>query len=474
MKGDISMNGSFIKYTLGQNKKLMILLFTIGFVVFPLPLLLFRDYGQFISVNGYAYYLLVFLWIVSFILPYYNYHFVHSQKASDTYFGLPFTKARLFDHIFLLTVWEFILPFLVNILIAVGINGIIYQFYGIKMIFEVLGSAVVLGVSLLLFNLFILFKTNNIIDFIINTIAYHCLPFLAQMAFETFIYKGGKTLSYFRFKDILSLDYFYFNVSYMDHKLMILFGFVILDIIGYWYVKKIFTKRAVEDANQNTTSKAMYPFIILSYTLCLLILAVDEITFSTIFSIALIMLAYYILSFIAMRKIKFDNRSFILFITMIIVIFGLHNIKINTKMFGLEDRTFKDPEYVNFDLNYNYYDNDKNEYYFIDKAEGEYDDIYEAQYIQMINEIHDKLLDIDIDSNVRQYDNIIRIGLNYNFKFCNLKYDYDIDQDNFQKLKSIIELLYKNGYCLYVERYDNDYQRIMLSLDEAFDLLDIK
>lgn len=255
---------------------------------------------------------------------------------------------------------------------------------------------------------------------------------------------------------------------------MILFGFVILDIIGYWYVKKLFTKRAVEDANQNTTSKAMYPFIILSYTLCLLILAVDEITFSTIFSIALIMLAYYILSFIAMRKIKFDNRSFILFITMIIVIFGLHNIKINTKMFGLEDRTFKDPEYVNFDLNYNYYDNDKNEYYFIDKAEGEYDDIYEAQYIQMINEIHDKLLDIDIDSNVRQYDNIIRIGLNYNFKFCNLKYDYDIDQDNFQKLKSIMELLYKNGYCLYVERYDNDYQRIMLSLDEAFDLLDIK
>ncbi|MCI5773842.1 MAG: hypothetical protein MR210_04695, partial [Erysipelotrichaceae bacterium] len=138
------------------------------------------------------------------------------------------------------------------------------------------------------------------------------------------------------------------------------------------------------------------------------------------------------------------------------------------------EMTFKNPEYVNFDLNYNYFENDKNEYYYIDKAEGKYDDIYETKYIQMINKIHDELLNIDIDSNVKQYDNRIRIGLNYNFKFCNLKYDYYIDQDNFQKLKGIMELLYKNGYCLYVERYDNDYQRIMLSLDEAFDLLDIK
>lgn len=44
---------------------------------------------------------------------------------------------------------------------------------------------------------------------------------------------------------------------------------------------------------------------------------------------------------------------------------------------------------------------------------------------------------------------------------------------SYQRLERIMKLC-KDKVHNYHTRYDNDYQRIMLSLDEAFDLLDIK
>ena len=161
------MNKAYIKQLFKTNKNILLTIFLFGFAICPLILGItdsFKHDQNFYS-NYTAYYLyLIFIFILTYLLPAYNYRFLWSKKSVDTFLALPIKRKEMFNTLNLFNLIELLIPYIINLVICILIlifKGISFNF-GHCLIF-VLISIMLLACNMM-FNSLICLKCNNFID----------------------------------------------------------------------------------------------------------------------------------------------------------------------------------------------------------------------------------------------------------------------------------------------------------------------
>lgn len=406
----------YVDYYLRRNKKLLIFIYAVLFVVMPFFVL---NQGSYADINtARATILMVYFiggGVLAFLVPILNFRFMYEKRSCDLYFSLPIKKGKLFDIQFLLGLIVIFGPLLSNVVLTLLIM-IMKSIPVLELLLLLL--VILIGLSFFIivqYTIFVFFlqKCNNRLDAIFINLSYLVLPgifvgalmiFYGNQVSNLLVSHEGMTTSFFQFfsQDIISLiSVPYTAVVYILEVMNDLFEgwgntlpFFSWWMIPYWamimgvcyyFGRKSFIERREEYAENRSTSRFTYPFVILAITFLLLLMV--GVSFHIV--IIIIFMMYIGMLFFANRKIKLRLKHLLIFCVMYASVLGCSSLFQATKGFGVVQEVFDISEVAFVEMGY--YFPEQREYTIDNKVEkytgllismDETDDLKDALQLQ--------------------------------------------------------------------------------------------
>ena len=332
------MNKKYFIYLIQQNKRIITLLFLLGFAIVPVITAVnvarFTDYYHY-SYDGSTMTFIVYLIILiglTYLVPLFNYRFIQYKRSCDTFLSLPIKRKELFVTVTLFSLVEMYVPYILNVisgsivLIAKG-----YPFHIINFVSYLVISLAL--VSVLYFaNTFIVLKCNNTIDSIICMLGYSLLPvfiyFLRISFLDYYTFGLNDYYEFYWHQSIQSLighsciflmdSFSATSKEVFEFEWMAIYLFIGIALAAASSIS--FVKRKAEDSEQLTNSRWMYRLLIPAYTIiCIGFFTIEEGIGNYIIYMIIIFIAYTIATFIANRQVKLSKLSIVLFITVMLI-----------------------------------------------------------------------------------------------------------------------------------------------------------
>lgn len=438
------MNKEYFKYLLSSKRSLLVFLGVIN-LLFPtlIYFLSLADGWYYNTAMNTVLYSCALVFLECVLLPVIYFSFLHNKKGVDTYFALPISRKEIYITTYIVIILEIVLLHILATLPIVICEWVLgeavmyigqYLFYVIACMFVV--SSLVLAVCALLL------KTNTVVDTFIMIGSYICAPLLVYSTCYVFIDTQAFGVSAHGFlQDFITYAFlpitfvksypaffvnmfeehdFLFNVDEYKICLMI---FACIGVIALLSCVIDMKKRKAEDAEQLSTNLFSYPFIIALATFTLLMdVILSDINFSVgAILVVAIFILFSIMVCIYKRKITFTKKSIILFISTIVLGYGVMFTSSITNAFGLE---------------YSY----------------RHCDTLDNLYLSYDFEIADESFDVNISTDVAE-DRIIKNMPHGNYEYMDLIHHLHAKQDNFLDI-------YKNDELDYERDIDEIYQHM--------------
>jgi len=351
------MSKNYLKYLIINNKNQMIFLSFILFVIMPVRVFTNQSLVTDITMDGY-----LVIYLASFILVSLNLSFLHKKRASDTYYQLPLEKEKIYLTKVIFVILEIALSFLLAVFLSIVLSG----FQVAEMVdgqMEVIPylSQIIVGLILIVVSVFI----NSFFYQIANS-EFDANVFLLMMLANSFVI----TYCFGLFVSSNSFDSFFlsrvFNLNILSNAIgylssisselsmestifyTIVISGVIMFIISYFQVKN----RPGEATEQISNSKLGYPLIkYLGVISCLFVVF----SYNNDITILTIGLIFTYIMFIAAdilykRKIVLSKMTSLIFIFLVLAMFGFKSIFIKLEAFGLDKYYYQNYQEIEVDL----------------------------------------------------------------------------------------------------------------------------
>lgn len=377
------MNLNYLKYLFKKEKNTNTVLLIIFIMIYP-----FVNMNVKLSDSNFMYsdvkYMLLnnigktnfisFIYIMTFIMVIFNFRYLHSKRAVDTYMQLPLTKLEIFKTKLVYTLIQ-----------VVGLAVITFVFGSIILIIRgfsidyryiiYMSILLTVGLSLLLFiNAYIYQKCNSIIDGIIIMLMYHLLFLFIDLMLMIIVLNYntaiGNTFSlfsvdmtYFKLMEVpITSGNIYNFVGFTATQARSIVLFLITGLGSLFLSFSEIKKRSSERAEQITKDHFCYPVIIIGFVwiLFMMMINIDDDIDTLLIGVFIIFIPYIIGMFIYNRKVKFKFKYVITYVVTLALSF-IFIIAVNsTDSFGMSKIFPSNSSYTNCYLNY--YFNDQKEF----------------------------------------------------------------------------------------------------------------
>ena len=367
----------YLKYQVKSNRRTLIMLTAVLFLMIPFYLFITKEqfdsyYAGDQSSNALKALIecsTVCGFILAFVVPIYQFRFLYKKQMNDLYLSLPMKRSKLFlvQYLYGLAAW--IIPLIINFLLgylvvwfctdinAISISTLRYEVW---LMFLIL--LITLTVQYTVVTFFSI-KCNHMLDSILINGLYVILPVLFYGALNTFLGNQTAELLEIRAWDsfafqteiikFLSLPMYYLtSVLYSLETTLLVNGVAVqlqftsmsFGILMYWILlglgifylsRKAFIQKKEELCEQRTEVWMTYPFIILSGTFLLILVAINSDWSQMLIAMVFIFIAYCGILFFSQRKIKLKIKDMIIFIALFGVAYGAGFVFQNTSGFGL-------------------------------------------------------------------------------------------------------------------------------------------
>lgn len=336
---------------LKRHKKLLLIYVLIGFVAFPMATLISNDvhYGRGIYefgliMNG------LFMIICGMVLPPIIYKFMLNKRSVDTYFALPIKRKHLFDVHYLAGLTAMLVPLMINFLLGVLILTVRFGLGRLPLlalflfVFEMVAAT-----ALYSLNVFIVNKTNNLVDAVLLIAAYTILPCMAIMCLAGFIarFTVGYTAVYWDYSRLFDyfspftvmirlMNYSLDKITLKDIGIFWLFYEMAMIVIFYIWSMKTFEKRQGEDSEQRSNDFFAYPLVVnLASVLLLSMYIIDFSNLTLTIGILVITFVIYLaMHFVSRRSMKVTARIVIKYFAILITFNVIALVAHKTAFFG--------------------------------------------------------------------------------------------------------------------------------------------
>ena len=330
----------------------------------------------------------------AFILPLIVFSYVHNKKAVDTYCSLNMSRSTMLFTGLIYCFVAALIPYILSLSITL-LNGILCGI-GSKYItvLELFLTACVTYLMVIVFNSFIYFLANSIIDGVVILIAYYMIPAMILFSgstFESSYLVGVNVIGDFFYKILVYLSPISLSIveyssvtfgGYTYEYLISSYVVTVLYIVLFTFLLfKTFNNRKVERAGNYSDGFFAYPFIIGFYTILgLFIIASTRIVknvYGTVIFYVLLFAAYFIGNFIYKRKFSLSKIQVLLFVGGMVLSLAFNYGCEKTNGFGLSKMYKFDYDKMTYDYYSGYIsDDNESEYYDFFKSLNDEDKSY--------------------------------------------------------------------------------------------------
>lgn len=299
------------------------------------------------------------LFAMALLLPALLFRYTTNKRSADLYLSMPIKRTHFFWLQYGFGLCIMLLPCIVYVVITLitpsnweywlfhiaavfGIYLIAVAFYAILTFFvskcNSFWDIVCVSVCILLLSILLVATMDGLANkvvqqvihqynarefFPLSAMSHYCSPIIAATDFVASLYSASLT-------NTDQVGGFWREWSqYGGFSILIFVYWAIIAVGLSFFSMRTYTRRSGEDSEQKTTSKMVYPFLITMITSCLIF---QNITDFGLFWLTI--LIYFVLHFIAERKIHVHWRMFVALALMAIFSYATTYVLIETKGFG--------------------------------------------------------------------------------------------------------------------------------------------
>jgi hypothetical protein len=327
---------------------------------------------------------ITFMYLMTFVMVIFNFRYLHSKRAVDTYMQLPLTKLEIFKTKLIYTMIQVVGLAVVTYIL--GTMVLVIRGFDIDYRYIIYMSILLtVGLSLLLFiNAYIYQKCNSMMDGIIIMLMYHLLflfiDLMLMIIVLNFNTSIGNTFSLF------SVDMTYFNlmgvpitseniynfIGFTATQIRSIVMFLIIGLGSLFLSFREIKNRSSERAEQITKDHFCYPVIIIGFVwiLFMMMVNVDEDIDTLLIGVFVIFIPYIIGMFIYNRKVELKFKYIITYVVTLVLSFVFLFTVNSTDSFGMAKTFPNNSAYANSYLNY-YFNDQKDFDLFMENIEDE-------------------------------------------------------------------------------------------------------
>ncbi len=348
---------AYLQWYFGRNHKKIIMAAAFLLVSMIIPIWNCAAKDQMEMVIAVAYCLLALNTLGALILPILQFRYQMNQRACDLYLPLPISRKHMFFMQFGIGALLLALPNLIYEIAVLGSTAgrSYWKGYTFLMLMLLLFSFV-----LYCFNTFLVLRCHNLADAIFAVVGFLVAQLLLVAAIDSLLNNavskilpgGGSAYEFFSMDlymflspvicAIRATEAIHVMVSdeimhgfatwtqYCDIHPLHIALYAVLAIVIIYFAMRTYEKSKGEDSEQKTTSKWIYPSLITIVSGCLIfenILSLNYFIFTVIL--------YFIMNFVAQRKIAVRPEMVIRFIVLVAVAQVFSQSLIQTDGFGM-------------------------------------------------------------------------------------------------------------------------------------------
>lgn len=317
------MNKAYFKHSFLSEVKMMLFLFLIGFLFYPIVCLT-SDFYQVTNISqniekisssqvGMA---ITFLAIISYVVPVIKFQYLQKKNQIDCFYSLPIKRRNLTLINLLVGYLQIIIPYTLIYFLGMVITILKTDIFHYIWYLPLYGISLILALGLFLFNSFIFTRGNSIIDGIIMMCLYSFVGFLTSEMLNASADRSIIDEAYgITFSPFIEIgNYYDYAIRYnknSDNLNILSFIYpIILGIIGIVGMIIVPNTDKAERAEQITNSYWGYRVIIPFYFLSIGFV-ISASTTSFILFVSLLTIAYLIGEVIHYRRFKLPRKVFI-------------------------------------------------------------------------------------------------------------------------------------------------------------------
>lgn len=358
MKNDMY---TYLRYELKHNKRILLMLCAILFVLLPFNMLLINENFSIFGLYTPPYYTFVkvsfiFALGLACITPLYQFRFLYKKQMANVYLSLPMKRSNFFFMQYITGFIEVLLPFLLNYVIALVI-----------VMFKVHNSAILIHnipiLILIIFTMmvqytlitFVCIRCRHLFDGLIIAGMYAVVPLLISGILSIFFMHQTSILlkldaqDTFTFLNVLEMlispssyaknllvnEYNdMFLISNLKNLLISMY-WLCVGLLLYRGASKYFVKYKIEDCEERTNDKFTYPLMITISVFLMVLQAFNIENQNGILCICLAFILYFGLLFFAQRKVKVTIKQCLLLVGLFVISYGTGVVFQATNGFGL-------------------------------------------------------------------------------------------------------------------------------------------
>lgn len=434
------INKDYFKYLIKQHKRLLFLIWLIGFILIPFISLMNPEENFFAHSHGLSSLISIsFVFVISFLAPIYLFSFLQKKKSTILYFSLPIKKQSLFITTTLFSLAATITPVVIYYSITYFLAKLLhFEFLGDAHFILTLFIMVFYMICLQVFVTTITLLCQNTLDSFIVNVAYMITPYIVFLCFYSYI--SGQAdiimLGQGNYADFFSDIIYYISLpycagfevkNYLQNDILVSIiphiYWTIVTIILYLTSYQLFMKRTMEQSENHTKSRFIYPLLITAIIFSLMfVMYGDGISETNIFIYSLIFILYLVMYFFAVRRVYFTWKIPVIFVTLLVCCIGFAQIFNNTQGFGLLSEY---PNIENYDkFQFNAYTDSQNLIYNNKQVNQFYIDSQNENTLHLILKFHKDLINKKIissyhDTSFSEDSNILYINIYYNQNYNN-------------------------------------------------------
>lgn len=465
----MSYQRAYLQWYVGRNRKKILLAVAFLLVSTTIPVWNNAPKDQTDMLVGVAYYTFLLNALGALILPVLQFRYLMNQRAGDLYLPLPIPRKHLFFMQFGIGTILLALPNLVYGIAVLGSPA--GRFYWKALTFLML---LVLFFSILLYsiNTFLVLQCHNLMDAFFAVFGALLAQFLIIATIEGLLSNavsailpgGGSAYEFFPMGYFMNLSPVISAIRGIDavHMMVsdgeMLFGYAkwveyseitpllliidgLLIIAVVYFAKRAYEMRKGESSEQKTTSKWIYPLLITVVSGCLVfenILSLNYFIFTVIL--------YFIMNFVAQRKIAVHPQMVIRFVVLVIAALGISRLLVDTNGFGLVHDVYEREELQRVYMDISFFENEDTQQTG-DTENHTYlmmNDLYQDEWL--LDHIYELQKGLSKDSDYNE-NMIAAVNIHYELIDQTLIYrHYLVDEAYLEQLKEISDYITEHDY----------------------------
>lgn len=474
---------SYIRYHLWRDRNFLIVYCIFLISIFPL-----FSFGLHFSVNKtdrmtlFLIILFFVMFIVAFLLPIYLFHFLWNRREMDLYSCVGMKRKTFFTNIFFLGIlylWAFPGISLIITIPIIQVNFLDWE------VLSIIGKIFTLTLLLYSFNTWAAIVSHSRLDAIILTVCYFIIPILLIASVMAMFSQYANEFIYCHLFDLFYesllgnplvrwlaclisvptagglliieiILQFFVNETPVDFWLIpsgIWIIWLAICWIFYFGAKRSFILKKAEDAQTPTRSLWTYPMVISLLTLALFIFSYAwgyDHFLNPPFIVSVFL--YFVLWFIAQRKIHIRLFQVVICIGLLICMFSAKSLFVQTSGFGfIQEKIPENIERLKIEITLN--DMEESSYYTI--TTKVLDRKTEEKEMQELIKLQDRVIEdkkAEPDSSRWQSNAAVMVDVNFYFYIDDIEYtrhytlmDDDADQKR-DKYIALMNQLVEEGY----------------------------